>query len=521
MLPQIVRQLRAYAPLIVLLAIVGGVSAYTAAKSDRTYTAKSNFRLITDDVVGNLLSTTTSGQRQSTDSPAEPEAAVITSDAVLDRLAREVGGAVDGGVGIGVNPKNRVVQVTAEAESRERAAELSNGLLRAYVGYKTEVWRRAIGTTQRTLDRQAAALLRRASEVRRDLNRADSASERAQLGIRLDAATERYEAVFARQQEIDAQANAQPQFAAVVRTATPASAVPSSTRRTGVLGLLLGGLLGVAIALVREQFRDAVHDEDAVTKSTGLVTLAALPRPRAWRRDRLPVLKSPAGPHAEALRSVRVNLRRFAGDAPGVVLVTSPGRHDGKTFVASNLAVVSAQGGTRTILLSADLRDPAADRLFPGAGGSAGLAQLLAPTRGDRLGVSDIVRELHDTSVPGLRILPAGQPTANPADLLAQPALADVIAALREEAELVIVDTPPLLAVSDPLLLAEHADATLLVTALDRTRRGDLQRAAELLRGAVVRNAYSVMNGRADRLRGVQYPPPALAAVHVERAART
>jgi len=207
-------------------------------------------------------------------------------------------------------------------------------------------------------------------------------------------------------------------------------------------------------------------------------------------KESLITLKDPRSAAAEAFRTLRTNLI-FAGlEQPlHTLLVTSPTAEEGKTATLANLAVVMAQGGRKTILVDCDLRRPRLHELF-------GLPIAPGFTDWITLGRDDAPLALAASGVDGLQLLPAGSPAAVPADLLTSRRLESLVAHLKSQADFVLFDAPPLLAVSDAALLAANLDGVLLAVSAGQTRRDHAQRAKELLEkinvrvvGAVLTNA--------------------------------
>lgn len=184
-------------------------------------------------------------------------------------------------------------------------------------------------------------------------------------------------------------------------------------------------------------------------------------------------LKDPRSPAAEAFRALRTNLQFSAIDHPiHTLVITSPSPDEGKSSLAANLAVTLAQAGRKTILVDADLRRPAQHSLW-GLPNDKGLTSLI-------LGQSE-TPPLQAVSVNDLMVLTSGPLPPNPADMLGSRRMEDLIAALREMAEYVLFDAPPVLAVTDTALLASKLDGVLLTIRAGHTRRDHAQRAKETL----------------------------------------
>ena len=195
----------------------------------------------------------------------------------------------------------------------------------------------------------------------------------------------------------------------------------------------------------------------------------------------------PGSPEAESYRSVRTTLFVCSDDQQNVVQVTSPEPGDGKTTFISNLAIAMAQSGKRVLLIDSDLRRPTVHKLF-GVDQEVGMSDVLA-------GQIEFLNAVKQTVVPSLSLLTAGISPANPAELLSSPRFERLLTDAKREFDFVLVDTPPLLVVSDPCVVASHTDALLLVVRYAKNKRIAAQRAAELLETHGVNVIGVVANG--------------------------
>jgi non-specific protein-tyrosine kinase len=207
-------------------------------------------------------------------------------------------------------------------------------------------------------------------------------------------------------------------------------------------------------------------------------------------------LTDPRSPASEAYRTLRTNLEFTSLEHPlRSLLVTSPAAQAAKSKMLANLAVIMAEGGRHVILVDGDLRRPALHEIF-GLANDVGLRDLVRqgkPLAGQDTGLDALLQE---TGVDGLRVLTSGSLPQNPSVLLGAPNMAHVIDLLTENADLVLFDAPPVLAVTDASLLAARVDGTLLVVRAGGTRREHVQRAQALLQkvnarliGAALTNA--------------------------------
>ncbi len=205
-------------------------------------------------------------------------------------------------------------------------------------------------------------------------------------------------------------------------------------------------------------------------------------------KDSLITLTDPRSPVAEAYRTLRTNLYFSSLDRPiRTLVVTSAAPEEGKSTTLANLAVTVAQGGRRTILADCDLRRPSLHAIF-GVSNAQGLTTMMVEA-----GALD-QPPLVATGVDNLWLLPSGPLPPNPAELLGSNRMDEVIAALKERAEMILFDAPPVIAVTDAAVLASKVDAVLLVVSAGRTRREHVQRARALLDRAGIRLIGAVLN---------------------------
>jgi capsular exopolysaccharide synthesis family protein len=194
----------------------------------------------------------------------------------------------------------------------------------------------------------------------------------------------------------------------------------------------------------------------------------------------LVALTEPKSAAAEAFRALRTNIQFASPDKPvHTILATSTSPNDGKSTTIANLAVTFAASGSPTILVDADLRRPHLHKLF-GLSNETGLTTLVASMA--RSGESQNVElPLQETSVPNLRVLTSGPVPPNPAEILGSQRLADILGLLRDQAEYVLIDTPPVIAVTDAAVLAPRVDGVFLVVSAGKTRRDLAAKARDIL----------------------------------------
>ncbi|MCW2528975.1 MAG: hypothetical protein JWM76_3835 [Pseudonocardiales bacterium] len=249
---------------------------------------------------------------------------------------------------------------------------------------------------------------------------------------------------------------------------SPASPRPS---RNLLIGLALGLVLGIAAALARESLDTRLRDSDEVRRVADVPLLGIVPR--EFESEMLPALSRPHSRRSEAYRQIRTNLDvTIDGHPPGAVTVTSPGQGEGKSSITANMAVLYGRAGRRVVLVDADLRRPSIAKYFDVDTKRGGLSEVLA----GRLSLDDALQPIDGEN---LTILPAGRIAENPSELLGSPMMARVVGQLRADFELVIFDTPPVLAVTDALLVGGHTQGVIVVARMRSTTRSGLRRAIE------------------------------------------
>lgn len=341
-------------------------------------------------------------------------------------------------------------------------------------------------------------------------------NDQALKAARYAAATQ-YQSLFFRQQELMVDMSLKRGNAELIADAeTPVSPVSPKPMRDGTLGAFVGLLLGVGFAFLREQLDDRLRSRQDAEQATGLPLLAELPRSDHASIEGAPAaIANPQSPLAESVRSLRTSLAFLGVDAPVKrVLVTSPGPGDGKSTVAANLAAVYAQAGQTTVLISGDLRRPTIEKIFAVEPGHRGLSEVLANVDAPKAtttngngharyegpfhpvrSTSEEGRALLNLDEAGhLFLLPAGRTPPNPSELLSSQRMGDLLDKLERFADVIIIDTPPLLAVTDAAAVASRVDAVLLVTAIDETHRSAARRAHELVANADTRFLGLVVN---------------------------
>ncbi len=237
--------------------------------------------------------------------------------------------------------------------------------------------------------------------------------------------------------------------------------------RNAVLALIVGLMVGVALAFLAEFLDDSIKTREDLEKIAGRIpVIGVIPAIAGWKERadvQLVSMTAPNSPAAEAYRTVRTAIQFVALDRPmGVVQLTSANAGEGKTTSLANLGVALAKAGQRVTLVCCDLRRPRLHEFF-GLSNEIGFTSML-------LGEAPITRAVQSVpGIPRLRVLASGPLPPNPSELLSSGRTKEVFAALMAEADIVLVDSPPVLPVTDALVLLRHVDATIMVFAVGQT----------------------------------------------------
>jgi capsular exopolysaccharide synthesis family protein len=272
----------------------------------------------------------------------------------------------------------------------------------------------------------------------------------------------------------------------VVDDATlPGAPVSPRPDRNLLLGLLLGLLIGAAAAILRDTLDTSVTSEEQLRDLTGSPVLGVVGVQSKTVQQLM--ARGYQAPRAEAYRSLRTNLQFVHIDRPlKSVTITSALAGEGKSITACNLAFALTDSGRRVALIEGDLRRPSL-RDYLGVKGSTGLTDVL-------VGAAELDEAMLSTRNPLLSVLPCGRVPPNPSELLGTARMHDLLTRIQQDVDIVLIDSPPLLPVSDAAILARISDGALLVTQHGRTRREHVARAAEYLRSVDAQLLGTVLN---------------------------
>ena len=407
------------------------------------------------------------GQAVVTPTDVQTDLQLVTSAPVQAQVARQLGGKPS--ISATEVAQTNVIAITAISGTPAQAALVANAYARAFVAYQGNAALAELGTAEAQVRAQVRSLGRQITALK-----TAAANSATQISALVNQ-----EAVL-RQQLAQMQVSGAVGSGLELVTPAVAPTSPSSPKpkEDAALGLVAGLILGLGAAFLRDSLDDTLSSKDAAEQLSGAPVLTMVPMVASWKRRDQPLVISvshPLSPAAEAYRSLRTSLQ-FARQERELrtLVVTSPAAAEGKTSTIANLGAVFAQAGERVVVVSCDLRKPRIGQFFR-LDEQYGLTTVLLGEQA----LADVLQPV--SGFETLWLLGAGPLPSNPAELLAGAASREVFAALRAEFDLVLIDSPPVLPVTDAAILSKDADGTLLVVAAGQTKRVDVRRAAEKL----------------------------------------
>lgn len=258
------------------------------------------------------------------------------------------------------------------------------------------------------------------------------------------------------------------------RASIPSKPVIPKTARNIAIGLAFGLALGIGLAILRDILDNTVKDRETLEEITGVGIVGTVPLDKGRRNQPAIAFESDSSAIAEAFRKLRTNLQFLSVDnPPRVIVVTSSVPNEGKSTTAINIALVLAEAEHNVVLVDGDMRRPSLNRYLRLVG-QAGFSTVLS-------GGASLSEVLQETRFPRLTVLTSGATPPNPSELLSSMAAKNVLSELREKFDYVIVDSSPLLAVTDGALLAANADGALIMARFGQTKREQIEHAVRNL----------------------------------------
>ncbi|HEY7034092.1 MAG TPA: polysaccharide biosynthesis tyrosine autokinase [Thermomicrobiales bacterium] len=414
-----------------------------------------------------------------------------------DTLSHQITAQADG--------ETQLLSISVSDTDSTRAAAIANGVAKRFQTYVVDDLSttsasdiESIGTVLNDLENQIGTTKSQIAALQNQPNAGD-ASIQSQIDS-LNASLESLQSTYGQLLTLSATLRANAAISGSqlqVAEAAVAPRFPYAPNKVVnvMLGVIAGGIIAIAAILILEYLDNTVKSTLDFGNLVGAPLLSSVLRiPKLTQgRKQLFVLEHPKGGAAESIRLLRTNIE-FASATKEIATlgITSANPGEGKSTMAANLAVTLAQAGFVTALVDADLRRPSQHRIF-GVGNDRGLSTLLsAPDRAWDWGAVP-------TMLPNLTLVPAGPLPPNPADLLSLERMRELLTEMRHTFDVIVLDTPPVLVVSDPLIVAAHVDGMILVAKAGKTRLDALRRAAATIQRGSVRIIGVIVNQQTGR----------------------
>jgi len=481
--------------LLIILVLLVAVGATVAIDKHRTkqYQSTATLYFLAQGVTGGSdASTALSPQQVATDLE------LVQSTPVQKAVSKTLGVSAPP-VSVSLVGTTQIADLTVQSTDPKFAARAANAYATAYIDQTREQFVNSQLASETSVQNQINSLQTQIGGVQTQLAQTPSSAAVSQSALESQL-TGLYQQQSALKSQLSQLQLTTAQSSSGGQLVTPAvpSTTPSSPKIWRDIGIAIvaGLLVGIGFALLRDNLDDRVRSKDQLDQALpGIPALGLIPVIDEWGDRKRPYLVArthPRSPPSEAYRGLRTSVQFMALESPTKVLqITSPSAGDGKTTTSANLAWIMAEAGQRVVLIGCDLRRPRIHEFF-GLPNDIGLTSVLL----GEAQLEDALLWVPDQ--PRLQMLPTGPVPPNPSELLSSAKTRQVFKTLNAYADIVIVDSAPVLPVTDAAVLSTHADAILLVVSVGTAKRRDVVRSVEMLNQINAPIVGTVLNRAAE-----------------------
>lgn len=471
-----------WAWLLVLATILAGTAAYIVSKQMTPI-----FQASTTILVNEAPATKTADYTSilTSERLTQTYSQLLTKQPILEGVIKRLGMNMEVGVLKGmiqVQPvrDTQLIEVRVQDTNPDRAARIANAIFQEFANQNQALQATRYGASKQSLETQLDQMDQQIQKATVNLatlgDSTNNQNERDRLETTLAQYRQTYAYLLQSYESVRlAEANSTSNVVQAEPASPPARPIKPRVLTNTLLAAVVGLLLAVGVAFLVEAMDDTIRNPGDVTHQLGLPVLGMIAK-YDYEDDNPITTTQPRAPVAEAFRSLRTNIQFASVDTPlRSILVTSPSPADGKSTVAVNLGVVLAQSGRKVVILDADLHRPKIHKIIRLA---------------NRRGLSDLFVQnqvyldgaVQKTDIQNYYALTSGSLPPNPSELLGSGKMVDIIHQLKDQADLVVIDTPPLLAVTDACVLAPRVDGVLLIIKPGVTKLAACKQAVEQLR---------------------------------------
>ena len=467
-----------WAWLILLAGLITGLAAFYLSRRMTPYYQSTTTVLVNE---AHTSSTTDYSSLLTSQMLTSTYAEMMVKDPVLSQVISQlnIGLTLDELKGlITVTPMQdtQLMQISAETTDPQLSADIANTVAAVFSTQIQEIQTQRFAQSKANLEAQLADLEEQISNYTTQANEAVTSDEKESLDAKVTQYRQLYSNLLLSYEAVRLSEAQSVSSVVQVEIAKPSpNPVRPSVMRNTLLAAMAGFLLAASVVVAREALDDTIKTPEDISRKYKLPILGVINHYNG--KDDNPItLMDPRSPTAEAYRTLRTNINYASVDKPiRTLMITSSEPGEGKTTTLSNLAVVFAQNGKQVIIADCDLRHPRTHISFR-VNNRRGISNLFAQSSF----VLDGARQ--PTGVDNLHIVTTGSLPPNPAELLGSKKMQSILEAMSQSADVVLVDTPPTLAVTDAAVLAPTLDGVLVIVRPGKTRARALGQTIEQLR---------------------------------------
>ena len=394
-------------------------------------------------------------------------------------------------------PNTQLIEVKIKSNDPNMAAQIVNSLASVYIEQHQAMQTYRFKESKQRIAAQLSALDNQTKETKVMLDaiskNPDKQSEKDILQMLLGQYRQNYTNLLQTYEEIQmAEMGATANIVQMENAYPPDKPISPNVTANTILVFVIAFVLVLGAVVLIEALDNTIKKSEQVTQKLKLPVLGTVSG-HTTEPGKPVTISQPRSHVAESFRSLRTSIQFASVDAPMTsLLITSPMLGDGKTTIASNLAIVIAQSGQKVMLIDADLRRPRLHTIFA-LRNRPGLSRLFVQTD------LPLTEAIQSTEVPGLSVIPSGFLPPNPLELMGSERMLELLEQARELADMVIIDAPPITAVSDAVVLSKRVDAVLLVISVGKTQIEASVETMEQLTRAGTRLIGVVMNDKKSK----------------------